>query len=227
MDEMSNFPPPHNRIPKFNDAATLLPMVGRGGIVAYIARWSAEDPIPNPVIHIGVRGIGFADEMFTDRDKQGVLWTRAPSHPGVGRPRFDKAHPLRQRRAMRKLLCQVCAQPADVDERGALWLLPDHRGDWPNWPENMANMHPPLCLPCARASAFACPALRRGYVAVRAQSEVAGVYGLRYEPGYPYASPAEDVTVGYDDPMIRWTRAAQLVRTLHGCEFVELDRAAA
>src|SRR5690349_16017407 len=95
-------------------------------IVPYTTRWSAERKLQTPVIaRPGGTGIAFADEILSDRDRHGALWQRMPSRPGHGRPEFGKVHSGRQRRAMRNLLCQVCAGPADRDDRGTLWLLPD------------------------------------------------------------------------------------------------------
>lgn len=202
------------------------PTVGNGGVVPYITVWSGE-PTPDPqVIGRGRSGIGYSDETLVDRDDRDVLWTRRPSHPTYGRPQYRLVHPLRQRRAMRRLICQVCAQPADRNEHGVLWLLRDHREDWPNWPEGIANTYPPVCLPCARLSIRQCPALRDGHVAIRARRfPLSGVYGLRYVPARPFPVPVEDVVVGYDDPAVRWVLAAQLVRSLFDCTFVTLDPA--
>src|SRR5213080_2620982 len=138
----------------------------RRRIVPYTTRWSSEHRLRPPVIERpGGTGIAFADEILSDRDRHGVLWQRVPSRPGDGRPEFGMVHSGRQRRAMRNLLCQVCAGPADRDDHGTLWLLPDHPGyhdDWPGWPERMATPEPPVCLRCARIAVAACPALRKG-----------------------------------------------------------------
>lgn len=204
-----------------------LPTSGRSAVVPYIAAWSGEED-PSTCI-VGRRlssGIGFADERVSDRDERGVLWSRATSLPGEGRPLYGQVHSARQRRAMRRLLCQVCAKPADRNEQGVLWLLTDHREDWPGWPENMANSYPPMCLPCARLSIHACPTLRRGYVAVRTRrAPLSGVYGVRYIPAHPLPVPADGVVVGYDDPAILWVCAVQQVRSLQGCTIVTLDPA--
>ncbi|HEV2781829.1 MAG TPA: hypothetical protein VGX25_20780 [Actinophytocola sp.] len=186
--------------------------------VPYITTWSAELPAPTTVIE-RPWGIGYLDETLGDRDEHGVLWPRMPSRPGHGRPQYGKVHPLRQRRAMRRLLCGICAGPPDRTEDGVLWLVMDYRDDWPGWPEGMGVTEPPVCLPCARLSVRACPALRRGYVAVRVRhSFVGGVYGVRYHRG----RAVEDTLVAFDDPAIRWTRAAQLVRELSGCTIVSM-----
>jgi hypothetical protein len=200
-----------------------LPTAGRG-IVPYITTWSGEQDLPAEVIQLGQSGIGFADETVIDRDDHDVLWTRQLSRPGDGRPEFRQVHPLRQRRAMRRLLCQVCAQPADRNEQGVLWLLRDHRDDWPDWPEDMANTYPPVCLGCAHQSIRLCPTLRKGYVAVRAlRFPYRGVYGQQYAPGHRWPIPVEDGVVTYNNPAIRWTCAVQLVRSLQDCTIVDLD----
>jgi hypothetical protein len=123
---------------------------------------------------------------------------------------------------MRRLLCQVCAEPADRNEQGTLWLLHDYRGDWANWPEDMANTHPPLCLRHARMSIRACPSLRPGYVAVRARSTLVGVDGALYRAGYPFPHLVGAGFARFGSPAIRWMQAAQLVRTLHDCAVVKL-----
>jgi hypothetical protein len=188
--------------------------------VPYITTWTAEEPLPATLIERPWSGIGYADETLGDRDENGVLWQRMPSCPGQGRPQFGKVHPLRQRRAMRRLLCGVCGGPPDRTELGVLWLLRDHRDDWPGWPEGMAATEPPVCLPCARLSVRVCPALRAGHVPVRVgHSTVAGVYGIRYQLG----QGVDDAIVTFDDPAIRWTRATQLVRELTDCGIVCLE----
>lgn len=188
--------------------------------VPYITTWSEERPLPATVIEHPRLGISYADETLGDRDENGVLWQRMPSRPGHGRPQFGKVHPLRQRRAMRRLLCGICGGPADRTEAGVLWLIRDFRGDWPDWPEGMAATEPPVCRPCARISVRACPALRAGYVAARiGDSRVAGVYGIRYQSD----GVADDANVAFEDPGIRWTRAAQLIRELRDCTLLGSD----
>ena len=187
--------------------------------VPYITTWSAEQPLPATVVELP-SGIAYADEILADRDDHGVLWQRMPSRPGHGRPQFGKVHSLRQRRAMRRLLCGVCGGPSDRSDLGVLWLIRDFHDDWPGWPERMAPTEPPICLPCAHLSVRICPALRQGYAFVRVRhSEPAGVYGIRYQGG----QGVEDAIVAFDDPTIRWTHAAQLVRELHGCTIVDLN----
>ena len=192
-------------------------------IAPYITTWSAEQEIPSKVVERPDHGIGYADELLGDRDTQGVLWQRPAVHHGVGRPEFGKVHPLRQRRAMRRLLCQVCAEPADQNDDGVLWLLRDHRDDWPGWPESMACTEPPVCVPCVAVSMRLCPALRRGAVAVRVREfEVAGVRGAFYRKGMFGPVAVEDVNLTYGDPGTSWVVASALVRELRGCTLVPL-----
>jgi hypothetical protein len=204
------------------------PVAGRGGVVPYIAMWSEEQYLPAEVVQRGRSGVGYADELPSDRDSDGVLWTRMASNPGKGRPEFNRLHPRRQRRAMRLLLCQVCAQPAEYNEQGHLWLLVDSRRDWAQWPEGAANPYPPVCMACARLSVRQCPPLRRGFVAVRPHSSMHGVIGVRFWPGrtYPTVRLAVDdggEPVAHVDPVIQWMQATQLTRILHRCVPVDLD----
>lgn len=190
----------------------------------YIASWSEERGVPAPVIERPGLGIAYSDETVLDRDRHGVLWARALSRPGLGEPLFGKVHPLRQRRAMRRLLCNVCAKPADRTESGVLWLLKDERHEWPTWPERMATTEPPVCLPCVRLSSLLCPALRPGAVAVRVRhAPVVGVQGTRYRSGGLLPVATDDAMVAYDDPGLRWIKAAKLVRELHDCTLVPFE----
>ncbi|TDP94028.1 hypothetical protein [Labedaea rhizosphaerae] len=198
---------------------------GPHGPVPYVARWSAEEVLAAPIVETP-RGIAYADESSVDRDRNGLLWSRVASRPGVGEPIYRQMHPLRQRRAMRRLLCQVCAGPADHNDHGTLWLLQDQHELWPGWPEGAQNTHPPLCLRCARISAKSCPWLKQGFVAVRAQSFLSGASGGLYRESWfrPRLSKPQARTLHIGDPRLRWLQADQLVRELVGCRFVELER---
>ncbi len=202
-------------------------MLGGGAVVPYIGSWTGEDLLPTRVVRRARGGIGYADETLMDRDERGVLWTRMAYRVGAGRPQFTKLHPLRQRRAMRRLLCQVCARPADRTGQGLLWLVPGADGqDGQDWPEGRVTVQPPLCRGCARVSVGACPALRTGCLAVRAQSRLCGVTGVRFQPGprCPALSVDDsDDVVDYRDSAIVWMQATQLARSLHACVPVDLD----
>jgi hypothetical protein len=187
-------------------------------VAPYVTAWSTERELPYQVVERRGFGIGYADETVLDRDSRGVLWRRAPSCHRQGRPEFGKVHPFRQRRAMRRLLCQVCAGPADRTEDGVLWLLPDLRTDWAAWPEGMAAVEPPVCLPCVQTSVRLCPALRKRAALVRVREcRVVGVRGALYQGGPVFPVAFADTTVSFGDPAIHWVRAANLVRELRGC----------
>jgi hypothetical protein len=193
-------------------------------VVPYIATWSGEQKPPVRIMQHAWGGIAFADESAGDRDNDGILWTRIAAQPGHGRPQFAVIHSLRQRRAMRRLLCQVCGQPADRNAEGVLWLLPDYyrRHDGP---ENYDITEPPICLACAPIAIRLCPALRDGYIAVRARdAPVCGVKGLVYRAGHPAPVLIREELVHRDSPAIRWTLAEHLVRALRECTFVDLAR---
>jgi hypothetical protein len=192
-------------------------------VVPYIATWTEERKSPVQIVKHAWGGIAFADESVGDRDSDGVLWTRVVAQPGRGRPQFAVIHSLRQRRAMRRLLCQVCGQPADRNPDGVLWLLPDYyrRHDGP---ENYDITEPPICLACAPVAIRLCPALRSGYIAVRVRdAPVCGVKGLVYRAGQHAPVLIREELVHRDSPAIRWTLAEHLVRRLRECTLVDLD----
>lgn len=197
---------------------------GRGGVVPYIVTWSEEKELPIKLVERAGIGLGFADETTVDRDRDGILWNRISMQPGRGRPRFAVVHFMRQRRAMRRLLCQICAQPADSNEQGTLWLLPDRRDEWQDWPEGLDLAEPPICAPCARVAARLCPHLREGWVAVRARyAPLSGVKGFIYRPGCPSPILVRDELVTYENhATLRWTLAEQQLRTLHDCTLVSV-----
>ncbi|AEW92906.1 MULTISPECIES: hypothetical protein [Streptomycetaceae] len=193
-------------------------------VVPYIAPWSGERTAAHLLVH-DARGTGivYADEHPFDRDSHGVLYKRTLHRPGVGDPLLGDVHGPRQRRAMRKLLCQVCGRAADRDARGWLWLL---RADprTPEWPEGEMTTHPPLCRRCARISVRQCPHLNDQAVAARVgRPEIDHVLAVRYRKGGTAPEPAGHAdVVPIADPAIRWYLATQLVATLTGCTVVDL-----
>jgi hypothetical protein len=192
-------------------------------VAPYITAWSGELEPQCPVTESPRAGLGYVDEITGDRDSHGVLWGRVLWRPEVGRPVFGKVHPARQRRVMRKLLCQVCAGPADLTDEGLLFLVPDRRGEWPGWPNEMGSDEPPVCRPCARLSAHLCPELRAGAVLIRAgRYEIVGVTGYLYA-AEPEIRRVGEVTVSFDNPAVRWVMATGLIRELFDCTLIELD----
>ncbi len=192
-------------------------------VAPYVTAWNGEKTPPSVLIS-RPGGIGYADESVYDRDEHGVLWRRMSLRRGVGRPVFAEVHPLRQRRAMRRLLCQVCGGPADRSDDGVLWLLQDHREDWSDWPNRMGVTEPPVCVPCVGLSVRLCPALRRRAVVVRVGScPVAGVKGVLYDSGCPPVAVGPASVELDDDPAIRWIVAAHLIRRLGESRIVPME----
>ncbi|MBM7769956.1 hypothetical protein JOD54_000160 [Actinokineospora baliensis] len=95
---------------------------------------------------------------------------------------------------------------------GVLWLLKDHRGDWPGWPDGMGVTEPPVCSTCVDLSTRACPALRRGYALIRAKTcPIAGVLGIK-----PRGQSGPEL-VPFGDPRISGVLALELIRELSQC----------
>lgn len=191
----------------------------------YITQWSAEQKPSCQLIERLGRGIGYLDETLYDRDDHGVLWDRTPHRPGTGQPMFAVVHPLRQRRAMHRLLCNVCAGPADQTDDGTLWLVRDYRNDWPGWPNRMGVTEPPVCAPCVRVATRLCPSLRKGAVAIRARHKpIVGVRGLLYRSNGRTPVAIGHETITYGDPRVRWIQARYLIRELLDCDLVPLEQ---
>lgn len=207
-------------MPSLPTASHHQPNASRHVIAPYITAWTAEQEPPTVLVERPSGGIAYEDETLADRDRNDVLWFRTPHLPGHGRPDFGRVHPTRQRRAMQRLLCQVCAGPADTTDDGVLWLLKDHREDWPSWPNGMGVTEPPICVPCIQISIRLCPALRKGAAMVRAGSFVlAGAYGMLYKVHHKLVAVGP-TTIPFEDPTIRWLRAINLVRELQDCAVV-------
>jgi len=193
-------------------------------IAPYITAWSVEQDLPCVLIERPDHRIGYANELLSDRDRHGVLWRQTALRPHVGRPEFARVHPLRQRRAMELLLCQVCGGPADQTDDGVLWLQRDHRDDWPRRPEGMASVEPPVCLPCVPVAMRLCPALRRGAVTVRVRKcPIVGVRGVLYRESVLFPSAATAGNFTYHDPAVRRVVASALIRELRDCTVAPLD----
>jgi hypothetical protein len=70
-----------------------------------------------------------------------------------------------------------------------------------------------------------CPALRRtDHLGARVgRSTVVGVYGALYQAANPHPIAISDITMAFDNPLIRWVQAAQMVREITDCTIVDLD----
>lgn len=196
-------------------------------VVPYITPWTGEREPDFKVVERRSGGIGYARESVLDRDELGVLWSRLSSAPGRGRPAWGDVHPMRQRRAMARLLCQVCTEPADRNADGVLWLWKDHRDHWRGWPEDMWMPEPPVCRSCARLAVRLCPSLRPGAVAIRSgECPVIGVSGLVFQPDRRGPVPTRHTNVPYDSPMAQWVLADKLLRALHDTVLVPMEELA-
>lgn len=186
----------------------------------YIGSWDRE-LINTPAIVQDGSGIAFRDEREEHRDPEGVLWASRSSHWGHGAPQPGIVHPQRQRHAMRDRLCQSCAEPADRNEAGTLWLVPEPAAEPDGRMEGVLTQHPPVCMPCARRVAGSGP--RRACVALRVATPVIwGVYGYRYRPGMRTPLRGEAVAVPYGGDESRWVLAVRQVALLTGCTLTDL-----
>jgi hypothetical protein len=128
-------------------------------------------------------------------------------------------HALRQRRAVRRMLCQVCGGPT---AGSGPWLFVLRDVGRPV-EEGERTTAPPVCVPCARLSVRACPRLREGYVAALVgRAAVWGVAGIVHHPATlePVTGGLEEVA--HDHPAIRWTVAHRQVLELRDCTPVDL-----
>lgn len=160
-----------------------------------------------------------------DRDSHGNLWVRMAEDGGPGRVLYDSMHPNRQRVCMERMLCQICAEPADRDRLG--WLFIDWRREDspPTWPENSITSMPPLCAEHVRVSLSQCPFLRRAeHAVVRVRKpHLYGVSGTLYrltDAGW-LASDC-DVLFPYSKPRHPGLLASRLHRELRGVTVVNL-----
>ncbi|MFI5825269.1 hypothetical protein ACIA8I_40385 [Streptomyces rishiriensis] len=196
----------------------------QGGLpVPYVAAWSGENHrTPAVVRHPSGRGIGFAGEMPYDRDADGVLWVRQSIAPGSGRALFPKVHVLRQRRAVSRMLCQVCgADTLEQDPERQLFVL-KHVGQ--PVAEGELTTAAPVCPPCALIAVKHCPHLRE-HVAAWVERPLAwGVAGILYDPRTLLMVPGKDVVnVSYEDPALPWLLASRQVLSLQSCIAVDLN----
>ena len=188
--------------------------------VPYAVAWSAETVSARGLaVRADGRGLCYRDEKPEDRDRHRVLWARARKAPGDGKPQYRVMHPVRQRRAMRALLCQVCGAPASRTSRGWLFLLPDAEGDASL--EGSLCTKPPVCEPCARLAVRHCPHLADPVTIRSRRPRVWGVFGDQYAPAGPLGGIVHIPTDGYlpygQATAARWFLASQLVLELTRC----------
>jgi hypothetical protein len=210
-------------------------MAARTATSAGIPTWGSRDlPVPYAVPWTGetfnartltVRadrtGLCYRDEKPADRDQHGVLWARRRHAPGDGRPKFGKMHPVRQRRAMRALLCQVCGSPASRTSRGWLFVMLRPDSSETDQVEGSLCTKPPICELCAQLALRHCPELTDP-VAVRVRKpRIWGVLGDQYAAAGSGGGITHIPTDGYlpygQATAARWFVASQLVLELTRC----------
>ncbi|GGX36704.1 hypothetical protein [Streptomyces chryseus] len=203
--------------------------VQNGLPVPYIAAWSNERK-HTPILRRreGPDGpyLAYRDETVHDRDMYGALWVRQGIARGKGRADFAAVHPLRQRQAAVRLLCQVCGTDT-------LTQTPDQqlfvmRDTGQPITEGETTDAPPVCVPCAHTAVRNCPRLRARHVAAWVASpQVWGVSGVAHHPQTlrPLAASAQrpTVEVSYDDPHIGWVIASRHLSILRGVTPVNLS----
>ncbi|MCS0602673.1 hypothetical protein NX794_15850 [Streptomyces sp. LP11] len=190
-----------------------------GTPVPYITAWSGEQGPGQPIKRIrgrGGTGLGFQDEHHFDR-QYGVLWARKPVTRG-GRPVFDEVHPLRQRQAMSRLLCQVCGGPTGSrrDER-SLFMVASPSGRLIE--EGQVVVAPPVHRVCAEEAREHCPSLRKGWTAALVgYAPVWGVSGQIFDPDTLDLLPGDKNGMNKvpftASTLLRWTLAAALMVAL-------------
>lgn len=204
------------------------PLAYKGVPVPYVAAWSQEretnvasgDLILRSDVLTGAVQLRYRDEQAADRDRHGVLWHRVAWAPGQGRPLFADVHTTRQRHAMSRARCQVCARPAEIWMTPALlWNehLAEHGPDAP-----YSTNDPPVCRRCALLAAAYCPELGRGHLYLVPRTwAITGVRGQIADPidgGFGHPSVLDlptTTTTTPDRAALRLMLAKGLVATLY------------
>ncbi|MHB9862005.1 hypothetical protein [Streptomyces sp. YIM S03343] len=198
--------------------------------VPYITAWTAEEVRQSAVIRIvgiGGEGIGYKDEDPVADRRHEALWVRSALAQGRGKPDFHRVNSLRQKRAVRYELCQVCGETVVGSQADgpALYLL---GGDTPI-AEGETTTAPPVHPLCAVEAIENCPHLRHHAAALVSYSPLWGVAGVVYDPVTLAPLPSRgrrpnDLTHVYvGDKRIRWTVANFTVVSLHGVAAVSTN----
>lgn len=169
--------------------------------------------------------LAYARPRPDDRDSHGNLWIRMAPSPEPGRVRYDSMHPARQRDCMQRMLCQICAEPADRTRDG--WLFIDWRREDspPTWPERSITSMPPLCSAHVGESLRQCPFLRRTEHAVLRvrKPHLYGVSGTLYRlTDHGWLASDHDTLCPYDKPRHPGLLASRLHRELRQVTVVDL-----
>ncbi|WP_405575607.1 hypothetical protein OG317_36795 [Streptomyces sp. NBC_01167] len=194
--------------------------VWNGMLVPYITHWTAESvPQPKLIRLIARGGIGYFDEEPVTERRREALRHRSGLAQGRGRPDFARVNSLRQKRAMRCNLCQVCGEEATLADGRKLHLMAAATAIG----EGETAAAPPLHPVCALESIENCRLLRRNHSAALVEySPLWGVAGVLHDPvtlaplPNPGRRPDDLANVHVADKAIRWTLANFTVISLHG-----------
>ncbi|MFF4421529.1 hypothetical protein ACFY04_12205 [Streptomyces sp. NPDC001549] len=151
-----------------------------------------------------------------------------PSEGERGRVLYDCMHPLRQRECMNRLLCQVCAKPAETST-GTMFLEWQRPGEGPKDPTRITTDMPPVCSPCLPLSLRHCPFLPDEKTAVLLlvrKSVLSGVSGTLYRigaNGNGWTTSERDVYSSFNKPRYPGMLAQRLHRKLRGVTVMDPD----
>ncbi|MFE1190009.1 hypothetical protein [[Kitasatospora] papulosa] len=189
--------------------------------VPYIAPWTPEVNDFRGLAFYG-GAMRYLDETHIDR-YHGVTWVRTGLARGRGRANLAGVHPLRQRRAMNHLACQVCGE-STFDQQFRAWgerhlfIVAQEKPI----AEGEQCPSPPVHVRCAIEAQQDCPHLRRGHAMSLVQhAPVWGIAGVLYDP--LTRQPVRKASVPYTDTAdLRRMVATREIISLHGCTTVTL-----
>ncbi|MCX4674895.1 hypothetical protein OG413_06070 [Streptomyces sp. NBC_01433] len=198
-------------------------------LTPYVASRSTDKGMPESTLTVEFTANGprltYRNPRPEDRDKHGNLWVRVEESPDPGHVQYDSLHSTRQRTCMEHLLCQICAQPADRNKDGWLFIDWQREDSPPTWPEKSLTTMPPLCTEHARISLRQCPFLRRGeHVLLRVRKpHLYGVSGTLYRlTTTGWISTENGQLSPYSKPRHPGMLAFLLLRQLRGVKVAEL-----
>jgi hypothetical protein len=119
--------------------------------------WYGDMPVPATAMWSGERDEGRLAACEHVPDGHLALW--CPERPGEGVPMFKNPHPVRQRRAMALMLCDICARPLQHRTKyllGNLRVIHVENLYQPRW----ITQEPLVCRECLPLASTRCPFVR-------------------------------------------------------------------